>query len=85
MALPCHRAKEATTGETLALPAPDESRDVTRLNVNGGAVLFNHLGPVVVNEDGSLSRIANWDKMMPREQEVGYADKSSRPLVSSCN
>ncbi|KAI0673265.1 hypothetical protein C8Q78DRAFT_712979 [Trametes maxima] len=30
---------------------------------------FDHLGPVVVNKDGTLSRVANWDAMTPMEKE----------------
>ncbi len=33
---------------------------------------FDHLGPIVVNTDGTMARIANWDKMIPREQESAY-------------
>lgn len=29
---------------------------------------LDHLGPLVVNKDGSLSRIANWDKMAEIER-----------------
>ena len=35
----------------------------TRLDLSGGATAtakLDHLGPLVVNEDGTLSRIANW-------------------------
>ncbi len=29
---------------------------------------LDHLGPMVVNADGTLSRISNWDKMAEIEQ-----------------
>ncbi|RKO92854.1 hypothetical protein BDK51DRAFT_10955, partial [Blyttiomyces helicus] len=31
-------------------------------------VKLDLLGPIVVNENGTLSRITNWDKMQPDEQ-----------------
>jgi hypothetical protein len=31
-------------------------------------VKLDHLGPMVVNVDGTLSRISNWDKMAEIEQ-----------------
>jgi hypothetical protein len=37
---------------------------------NGDAsVKLDHLGPLVVNVDGTLSRISNWDKMADIEKE----------------
>jgi len=37
---------------------------------NGDAsVKLDHLGPMVVNVDGTLSRISNWDKMADIEKE----------------
>ncbi|KAH9851195.1 hypothetical protein C2E23DRAFT_733274, partial [Lenzites betulinus] len=33
------------------------------------AFKFDSLGPVVVNKDGTLSRISNWENMTPIEKE----------------
>ena len=60
--------------EVLALPsAPaneggggDETRTIT---VNGDPVKIDALGPVVVNSDGTISRIANWHSMTEPEQQ----------------
>ncbi|OSS47562.1 hypothetical protein B5807_07522 [Epicoccum nigrum] len=52
----------------LPLPEPS-SADATQLNVNGEGVKLDHLGPMVVNKDGTLSRIANWDKMAEIERQ----------------
>lgn len=30
---------------------------------------MDHLGPLVVNKDGSLSRISNWEQMTETEQK----------------
>jgi hypothetical protein len=51
------------------LPLPEPSADATRLDINGSGVKLDHLGPLVVNKDGSLSRIANWDKMAEIERQ----------------
>ena len=55
----------------LALP-PAEGGDgsgPTQLDVNGAGVKLDHLGPMVVNQNGTLSRISNWDKMSVTEQK----------------
>ncbi|KAL1965128.1 hypothetical protein VTN77DRAFT_6041 [Rasamsonia byssochlamydoides] len=55
---------------TLGLPAPEAGDDVSKLDVSGGGstISLDHLGPVVVNQDGTMSRIANWDKMTDIEK-----------------
>ena len=53
--------------------ADDDADDdaVPRLDVSSGATLrMDHLGPLVVSESGSLSRITNWGEMSEREREV---------------
>jgi hypothetical protein len=30
---------------------------------------FDHLGPIIINSDGSTSRISNWDTMTETEQQ----------------
>jgi hydroxymethylpyrimidine pyrophosphatase-like HAD family hydrolase len=60
------------------------------LTVGGDSVALDHLGPIVVNLDGTLTRIANWQEMSEREQAVArrrvakrnkerMADLESRP------
>ena len=51
------------------LPLPASPSDATQLNVNGEGVKLDHLGPLVVNKDGTLSRIANWNKMAEIEKK----------------
>ncbi|CEL62001.1 hypothetical protein RSOLAG1IB_04752 [Rhizoctonia solani AG-1 IB] len=57
----------------LALPAPDEGSNsepsVTTLEVGGKSISFDKLGPMIVNSDGTLSRIANWPELTPAEQK----------------
>jgi hypothetical protein len=54
----------------LALP-PAPSDGTTQLDMsNGGTtVSLDHLGPMVVNVDGTMSRISNWDKMAEIEKK----------------
>ena len=55
----------------LALPAPEDASTSITLDVSTGQpVVLDHLGPVVVNSDGTLARIANWHEMSEREQQV---------------
>jgi len=55
------------------LPRPPPPTDLdhsttTKLNVGGEAVKLDKLGPLVVNKDGTLSRIANWEQMADIEK-----------------
>jgi hypothetical protein len=52
----------------LALPAAPSN--TTQLDMSNGSttVSLDHLGPMVVNVDGTMSRISNWDKMAEIEK-----------------
>lgn len=70
-----------TTSNPLPLPEPPTSAGKTstttttttttthQLTVDGAGVKLDHLGPLVVNVDGTMSRIANWEKMADIERE----------------
>lgn len=63
-----------TQGQPLALPAvPAEgSKEEThelRVDDAANVVKLDHLGPMVVNSDGTLSRIHNWANMTDSERE----------------
>jgi hypothetical protein len=66
-------SQDAETSETnknpLPLPAPTGEDGVTQVNVGGQAVKLDHLGPLVVNKDGTLSRISNWEQMADIEKQ----------------
>ena len=52
------------------LSLPPATGDPTKVTVNGGSVsLEDEMGPLVVNENGSLSRISNWAEMSSHERE----------------
>lgn len=40
------------------------------MSQGGTTVQLDHLGPMVVNTDGTLSRISNWDKMAEIEKKA---------------
>lgn len=61
---------DSTSEKTpLALPELPHNPS-TQLDIsNGGTTIkLDHLGPMVVNVDGSLSRIANWEGMTDMEK-----------------
>ncbi|PYI10361.1 hypothetical protein BO78DRAFT_281785, partial [Aspergillus sclerotiicarbonarius CBS 121057] len=59
--------EQTQRNEYLALP---DAESATKLDVSGdgSTVKLDHLGPVVVNQDGTLSRISNWEQMTENEQ-----------------
>ena len=55
----------------LALPSPEDISSRLTLDASTGQpVTLDALGPVVVNSDGTLSRITNWEQMEDGEREV---------------
>ncbi|KAK4640155.1 hypothetical protein QC761_604500 [Podospora bellae-mahoneyi] len=57
-----------------ALPAPGTEETetpgkTTTVVVNGAPISLDALGPMVVNRDGTLARIANWQEMSSFERE----------------
>jgi hypothetical protein len=52
----------------LALPGTSSSEATQKIDL-GTTVKLDHLGPMVVNQDGTLSRISNWDTMSEIEQK----------------
>ncbi|KAG9192533.1 hypothetical protein G6011_11267 [Alternaria panax] len=63
-------AESSNTNKTpLPLPEPTADDGVTQVNVGGQAVKLDHMGPLVVNKDGTLSRISNWNDMADIEKQ----------------
>ncbi|KAI4517536.1 hypothetical protein K525DRAFT_210678 [Schizophyllum commune Loenen D] len=63
-------ADSAKPAEPLFLEDKAANENVTRLDVDGNKVpLLDELGPMVVNSDGTLSRIANWTEMTEAEKK----------------
>ncbi|EUC27613.1 hypothetical protein COCCADRAFT_111261, partial [Bipolaris zeicola 26-R-13] len=66
---PQNQDQASTSAAPLPLPSPSTNDNTTQLNVDGQAVKLDHLGPLVVNKDGTLSRIANWESMAEIERQ----------------
>jgi hypothetical protein len=58
------------SSQPLPLPEPSSS-STTKIDMSAGGttVKLDHLGPLVVNKDGTLSRIANWEQMADIERQ----------------
>ncbi|KAI0045177.1 hypothetical protein FA95DRAFT_1607921 [Auriscalpium vulgare] len=63
-------SKSPLTDNDHLLPAPSSEHDVPKLDTeNGSASLkYDALGPIVINSDGTLSRITNWPSMTSAER-----------------
>jgi hypothetical protein len=60
--------QEEKTKTPLGLPEPPAGG--IKLDVGSGeGVALDHLGPMVVNKDGTISRITNWDAMAEIEKK----------------
>ncbi|KAL7922928.1 hypothetical protein ACQKWADRAFT_312463 [Trichoderma austrokoningii] len=57
--------------EALPAPGPHSEEATTTIDVSGSGttVKLDALGPLVVNVDGTMSRISNWDKMAEIERQ----------------
>ncbi|KAE8360339.1 hypothetical protein BDV27DRAFT_42188 [Aspergillus caelatus] len=64
-------ATEKKPEQYLALPDSSSADQTQQLDVSGdgSTVKLDHLGPLVVNQDGTLSRIANWAQMTEMEKK----------------
>lgn len=66
---------ESSQSQTLSLPAPppieeqEQSASPQAKEEDDSIVKFDKLGPMVVNSDGTLSRIHNWQTMNDAERE----------------
>ena len=70
-------ASDETREPVLALPSSESAGsaaaatddEVQTITVNGDPVTVDKLGPVVINADGTISRITNWHDMTAAEQQ----------------
>ena len=67
------------------LALEDANNGAQRLTVGGDAVALDHLGPIVINLDGTLTRIANWAEMTEREQAITKRRVAKRNLERKAN
>ncbi|KZT03284.1 uncharacterized protein LAESUDRAFT_729319 [Laetiporus sulphureus 93-53] len=66
---------DVPANHSLPGPEPNAGQDAERIEVGEKkAFMFDELGPMVVNKDGTLSRVANWPNMAPLERESGRCE-----------
>ncbi|KAF3047537.1 hypothetical protein E8E12_010120 [Didymella heteroderae] len=74
-----HTEYQGSSGKQVPLlPPPESDSDAPQLEVDGEGMTLDHLGPMVVNKDGSLSRIANWETMSDKEKKNTLRDLGKR-------
>ncbi|GAC98521.1 hypothetical protein PHSY_006115 [Pseudozyma hubeiensis SY62] len=59
------KSQTAQSATPLGLPAPS---DVPASSEPNNVIKLDHLGPMIVNSDGTISRIANWQNMSEIEK-----------------
>jgi hypothetical protein len=63
--------------EVPLLPSADGLIGVKTLAV-GDTLRLDELGPIILNEDGTISRISNWDELTQREKDKTFKMISKR-------
>ena len=73
---------------TKAAPAPrnaalDEAvnEEIRQVEVGGEAVSMSELGPIIINADGTMRRIRNWDQLTQREKDATISKISKRNKI----
>ncbi|KAI0998826.1 hypothetical protein K3495_g9370 [Podosphaera aphanis] len=67
----CASTQAPASSKPLALPALPSTEHGIKMDMSSGnaSVSLDHLGPIVVGTDGTMSRISNWDQMTEMEQK----------------
>ncbi|KAG5917370.1 hypothetical protein E4U53_004203 [Claviceps sorghi] len=63
-------ASDGAPKPLLALPSASDTTTTLDVSGDGSSVRLDHLGPLVVNTDGTMSRIGNWAQMADVEKET---------------
>lgn len=58
--------------EVLQLPPSDPNNSDVQTLQFGQAMKLDHLGPIIINTDGTTRRIDNWDTLSEREKETTW-------------
>jgi hypothetical protein len=70
--------QQSDIGDISSDSGGDRGEPTTRLEVDGDAVKLDHLGPIIVNEDGTMRRIVNWDLLTEREKQATFKRIAAR-------
>lgn len=65
-------------GESSEVNAEKAVEAPRKIEVNGNKVNLDHMGPMIINPDGTVRRIANWDSMTEQEKAVAWKRISAR-------
>jgi len=77
---------EDKASHLLPAPDPNDSQDAPKIEVGSREGLkFDVLGPMVVNTDGTLSRVANWQNMTELEKERTIRVLAARNQIRIAN
>ena len=68
--LPLPDPRDTASASTTADGAPAPTHRHRLVVDDAEGVRLDDLGPLVVNRDGTASRVANWDRMTPAERET---------------
>jgi len=60
------------------LPPPDPNDSKIPSIKLGETISFEQWGPIILNTDGTIRRIANWDTLTEKEKEVSWRRISKR-------
>jgi predicted Fe-S protein YdhL (DUF1289 family) len=66
--------------ETLALPGPLDLNDESFKLKLGETKSMDELGPIIVNKDGTLRRISNWNILTAHEKESSFRQIAARNM-----
>ncbi len=70
-------AAEGNVGQPALLALPSGNGDATQLGL-GQTLKLDALGPIIVNSDGTTSRIVNWVNLTERERQVALRRIAAR-------
>jgi hypothetical protein len=64
-------------GELPQLPPPNPNSNLPTFRL-GETIRLEEMGPIILNTDGSMRRIENWDTLTEKEKEVSWRRISKR-------
>ena len=59
-----------TTSSSSSSSSSSGEPGVRTITIDGASVKLDHLGPIIVNTDGTVARISNWQELSEGERSV---------------